>query len=232
MQQVVIAKPYEFAPPHHGALWPWLMQKWLPGHTRRKWGIEGLEFHGLERLQASLKAGHGVILAPNHCRPCDALILALLGAELRQPFYTMAVAHLFMKSQHSALAPLFHGGPSASSSRRPRSRSTQNRFLHPGGCSQAACDISRGCDHSWERPSGFNVMDGVAFLFAVRCRTRAKVEPAGHVVIHPIALRYTFCGDLRQSIELILDMIEKRLAGGPISVPALSSGRAGSARPF
>ena len=48
MQQVVIAKPYQFAPPHHGTFWPWLLQKWLPGHTRRKWGIEGLEFHGLE----------------------------------------------------------------------------------------------------------------------------------------------------------------------------------------
>ena len=47
MQQVVIAKRYEFTPPHHGKFWPWLFQKWLPGHTRRKWGIEGLEFHGL-----------------------------------------------------------------------------------------------------------------------------------------------------------------------------------------
>ena len=90
MQQVVIAKPYEFAPPHHGTFWPWLLHKWLPGHTRRKWGIEGLEFHGLERLQASLRAGHGVILAPNHCRPCDAFMLSLLGAELRQTFYVMA----------------------------------------------------------------------------------------------------------------------------------------------
>ena len=51
MQQVVIAKPYEFAPPHHGTFWPWLLQKWLPGHTRRKWGIEGLEFHGLSVRQ-------------------------------------------------------------------------------------------------------------------------------------------------------------------------------------
>ena len=99
MQQVVIAKPYEFAPPHHGTFWPWLLHKWLPGHTRRKWGIEGLEFHGLERLQASLRAGHGVILAPNHCRPCDAFMLTLLGAELRQPFYVMASAHLFMTSR-------------------------------------------------------------------------------------------------------------------------------------
>ena len=98
MQQVVLAKPYKFAPPHHGTFWPWLLQKWLPGHVRRKWGIQGLEFQGLERLQASVKAGHGVILAPNHCRPCDSFILTLLGAELHQPFYVMASAHLFMKS--------------------------------------------------------------------------------------------------------------------------------------
>src|ERR1700730_7799239 len=90
MQQVVIAKPYQFVPPHHGTFWPWLLQKWLPGPTRRRWGVERPEFHGLERLRASLQAGHGVILAPNHCRPCDPFILMLLGAELRQPFYAMA----------------------------------------------------------------------------------------------------------------------------------------------
>ena len=100
MQQVVIAKPYRI---RSAASWHVLAvgiaKMCSPGHTRRKWGIEGLEFHGLERLQVSLKAGHGVILAPNHCRPCDAFIVSLLGAELRQPFYVMASAHLFMNSR-------------------------------------------------------------------------------------------------------------------------------------
>ena len=213
MQQVVIAKRYEFAPPHHGAFWPWLMHKWLPGHTRRKWGIEGLEFRGLERLQASLKAGHGVILAPNHCRPCDALILALLGAELRQPFYTMASAHLFMKSciQRWLLCrvgafSVFREGLDREALKTASQILVDARrplVIFPEGV------ITRGNDRL-----GY-VMDGVAFIARSAAKTRAKAEPAGQVVIHPIALRYTFGGDLRQSIEPILDMIEKRLSWRP-----------------
>src|SRR5437588_11943238 len=99
MQQVVTAKPYRFVPPHQGTFWPWLIQKWLPGHAQRRWGVDWPEFHGLERLKASLKAGHGIILAPNHCRPCDPHVLGLLGTELRQPLFTMASAHLFMQGR-------------------------------------------------------------------------------------------------------------------------------------
>jgi 1-acyl-sn-glycerol-3-phosphate acyltransferase len=213
MQQVVIAKPYEFAPPHHGTFWPWLLHKWLPGHTRRKWGIEGLEFHGLERLQASLKAGHGVILAPNHCRPCDAFMLALLGAELRQPFFTMASAHLFMKSRvqrwllcRVGAFSVFREGLDREALKTASQILVDARrplVIFPEGV------ITRGNDRL-----GY-VMDGVAFIARSAAKTRAKTEPAGQVVIHPIALRYTFGGDLRQSIEPVLDMIEKRLGWRP-----------------
>lgn len=213
MQQVVIAKPYEFTPPHHGAFWPWLFQKWLPGYTRRKWGMEGLEFHGLERLQESLKAGHGVILAPNHCRPCDPFILALLGAELRQPFYTMASSHLFMQSRlqrwvlrRAGVFSVFREGLDREALKTASQILVDARrplVIFPEGV------ISRGNDCL-----GY-VMDGVAFIARSAAKTRAKAEPTRQVVIHPIALRYTFGGDLRQSIEPILDMIEKRLGWRP-----------------
>ena len=88
MQQVVIAKPYEFAPPHHGTFWPWLLHTMACRVTLAvQSGVSrGWNFTAWSCLQASLRAGHGVILAPNHCRPCDAFMLTLLGAELRQPF--------------------------------------------------------------------------------------------------------------------------------------------------
>src|SRR5262245_36378906 len=99
MQQVAIAKPYKFVPPHHGNFWPWLMRKLNPRHTRRKWGVEWPTFEGLEHVQASLAAGHGVILAPNHCRPSDPYVMTLLAAKLDRPFYTMASWHLFVQSR-------------------------------------------------------------------------------------------------------------------------------------
>jgi 1-acyl-sn-glycerol-3-phosphate acyltransferase len=209
MEQVVIAKPYQFVPPHHGTFWPWLLQKCLPRHTRRSWGVERPEFHGLERLRASLQAGHGVILAPNHCRPCDAFILLLLGAELRQPLYTMASAHLFMQGRlqrwllrRAGVFSVFREGLDREALKTASQILVEARrplVVFPEGV------ITRGNDRL-----GY-VMDGVAFIARSAAKSRAKANPAGQVVIHPIALRYTFNGDLRQAIEPILDMIEKRL---------------------
>lgn len=209
MQQVVIAKAYQFAPPHHGMFWPWVLQRWLPHHTRRKWGIDRLEFHGLDRLRESLQAGHGVILAPNHCRPCDPFVLTLLGAELRQPFYTMASAHLFMQSRiqrwllcRAGAFSVFREGLDREALKTATQILVDARrplVIFPEGV------ITRGNDRL-----GY-VMDGVAFIARSAAKTRAKTEPAGQVVIHPIALRYTFAGDLRQAVEPILDKIEKRL---------------------
>src|ERR1041384_118619 len=99
MEQVVFSKPYKFVPPHTGNFYPWLLYKFLPGHIRRRWGVEQIEFLGLEHLQASLDAKHGIILAPNHCRPCDPFMLLSLAARVRRPFYTMASAHLFMQGK-------------------------------------------------------------------------------------------------------------------------------------
>ena len=71
MHNVVIDKPYEFVPPHRGRWWPWLLQRSLRWRLRREYGLVRVECRGGERLRASLRAGDGVLIAPNHCRPCD-----------------------------------------------------------------------------------------------------------------------------------------------------------------
>ena len=40
MQNIIIDKPYEFVPPHHGTLWYALLQVYLRRHLRRSYGIE------------------------------------------------------------------------------------------------------------------------------------------------------------------------------------------------
>lgn len=209
MQQVVIAKPYQFVPPHHGAFWPWLLQKWLPGHIRRKWGVEGTEFHGLDRLRASLQAGHGIILAPNHCRPVDPFVLSVLGAELHQPLYTMASAHLFMQGRlqrwllrRAGAFSVFREGLDREALKTASQLLVEARrplVIFPEGI------VSRGNDRL-----GY-IMEGVAFIARSAAKARAKIESTGQIVIHPVALRYTFAGDLRNTIEPVLDSIEQRI---------------------
>jgi 1-acyl-sn-glycerol-3-phosphate acyltransferase len=213
MQQVVITKPYQFVPPHHGRFWPWLLQRWLPGHTRRKWGVEWPEFHGLDRLRASLDAGHGIVLAPNHCRPVDPFVLGLLAAELRQPLYTMASAHLFMQGRlqrwllrRAGVFSVYREGLDREALKTASQLLVEARrplVIFPEGL------ISRGNDRL-----GY-IMDGVAFIARSAAKARAKANPSGQVVIHPVALRYTFGGDLRQTIEPVLDTIERRIGWLP-----------------
>src|SRR3954470_20402501 len=99
MQDIVIAKPYRFVSPVPGRLWVPFLSWWVPRTVRKTWGVEWPTFRGLEFLQASIKAGDSVLLAPNHCRPNDPLVVGLIHVQLRHPMYIMASWHLFMQSR-------------------------------------------------------------------------------------------------------------------------------------
>src|SRR5205085_838618 len=95
MQRIIIEKPYRFVPPRRGWFWSALVELWLPHHLNRSYGIERFECRGTEYLRDSLAQGHGVLLAPNHCRPCDPMVLGLLSRAVGKRFYVMASWHLF-----------------------------------------------------------------------------------------------------------------------------------------
>src|SRR6187402_2067589 len=98
MQNVVIAKPYRFVAPHRGTGWWRLFRYLLPRILRKSHGIVKVECRGVERLRASLDAGHGIMLAPNHCRPPDPMVLGALSYEVNRPLYIIASWHLFMQN--------------------------------------------------------------------------------------------------------------------------------------
>ncbi len=60
------------------------------------WGVTTVEILGIESLRSALRERASVLLVPNHCRPCDATVVALLGARAGTPLYTMASWHQFM----------------------------------------------------------------------------------------------------------------------------------------
>jgi 1-acyl-sn-glycerol-3-phosphate acyltransferase len=93
-------------PPRLSAFWAWIIRGWLPTYLRQSFGVASLECGGAERLRASLEAGHGVLLASNHCRPCDPILLGLLSCAVGRPFHVMASWHLFMQPRlQSSLLP-------------------------------------------------------------------------------------------------------------------------------
>jgi hypothetical protein len=96
MQNVVIAKPYEFVPPDRRRFWPAVFRPFLRPFLARVWGVTTIEIVGIQFLRAALRERASVSLAPNHFRPCDPTVVAVLGDQVGTPLYTMASWHQFM----------------------------------------------------------------------------------------------------------------------------------------
>jgi 1-acyl-sn-glycerol-3-phosphate acyltransferase len=213
MQNIVIAKPYRFVPPRFSPFWARIIQWYLPTYLRTSFGITSWQCVGAEHLRASLQAGCGVLVASNHCRPCDPMVLALLSREVGRPFHVMASWHLFMQGRvQSFLLPRIGGFSVYREGMDRESLKCATRIL-----AEAKYPLTIF-------PEGFitrnndrlaNLMDGVAFLARSAAKQRATAPLPGKVVVHPVFVRYFFEGDLAAALGPVLREIETRLSWQP-----------------
>jgi hypothetical protein len=59
------------------------------------------------------------------------------------------------------------------------------------------------------------LLDGVAFIARAAAKKRSKQSPPGKVVVHPVAVKYFFGGDIRRACDDVLTEIEHRLTWQP-----------------
>ena len=213
MQSILIEQPYHFVAPRPSALCLRLFQAWLPRYVRRAHGVESWEFLGRERLRASLAAGHGVMLAPNHCRPCDPMVLGLLSRDVGRPCAIMASWHLFKQGGlQSWLLPrlgvfsIYREGMDREALKcaiRILTEAQRPLVVFPEGV------ISRTNDRL------NHLMEGTAFIARSAARQRAGLAGAGKVVVHPVAIRYFYGGDAELALTPVVDAIEQRLSWRP-----------------
>jgi len=210
MQNIIIDKPYRFVPPVESRFWPGVLNIVLPAVLKKDYGITRVRFQGLERLQESLRAGHGIVLAPNHCRPADPFVLGLLSREIGQPFHIMASWHLFMQGKLSRW--ILQRAGAFSIYREGMDKSALNAaidilvnaqrplVIFPEGI------VSRTNDHL--NP----LMDGVTFIARNAAKkSNWKTNPR-KVVLHAVALNYFYDGEIDAAAHGVLDDIDKRLA--------------------
>jgi len=213
MQNIVITQPYRFVPPRFSPFWARIIQWYLPHYLRKSFGIASFECVGADRLISSLNAGSGVLLACNHCRPCDPMVLGLLAREVGRPCHIMASWHLFMQNRvQSFLLPRIGGfsvyreGLDRESLKCATRILAEARFpliIFPEGF------VTRNNDRLLQ------LMDGVAFLARSAAKQRAASPQPGKVVVHPAFVRYFFEGDLTASLTPVLQEIEARLSWRP-----------------
>ena len=209
MQNIIIDKPYVPVPPHRGRLWPTLLRLYVPHMLRRKYGVVSVECVHADRLAKSIRDGHGVLLTPNHCRDEDPMVLGALSRAAGSHFYLMASWHVFMQDRMQAFLL-----------RRAGAFSIYREGIDRGAVGTAIEILDRA-----DRPlvvfaEGFvsrtndrlnELMDGTALIARTGAKRRAEHNPPGKVVVHPVAIRYRFQGDVEAAVAPVLDEIEARL---------------------
>ena len=213
MQNIVIDKPYHFVPPCRGRFWPKLLYLYLPRYLAQSFGLVRVDCVGAERLRQSLAAGHGILLAPNHSRPCDPQVLGMLAREARCCLFLMASWHLFMQSRVQTWIL-----------RRAGAFSVYREGMDRAAISEAISILERAERPLVIFPEGIvsrtndclsPLMEGTAFIARNAAKKRLKASAQAKVVVHPVALNYFFHGDLRAAATAVLDEIEMRLSWRP-----------------
>ncbi|WP_164101073.1 1-acyl-sn-glycerol-3-phosphate acyltransferase [Candidatus Laterigemmans baculatus] len=211
---VVVEKPYRFVPPHRGNLWPSLIQRTrlVDRYLRKKDGVVSHECRHLERLGASLRAGHGILLTPNHCRYADPLVLGWLSRELDQHLYAMASWHLFNASRFDMFSlpkmgafSIWREGvdrQSIETAIQILADAERPLLIFPEGTTNRTNDIVRP------------LLDGPTFVARAAARRRAKAG-SGQVVIHPLGIKYLFRGDIEVWADGALAELERHLSWHP-----------------
>lgn len=210
MQSIIVEKPYRYVPPHRGNWIPSLIQttRLIDHYLWRFEGIGSYEVRRADLLRESLRAGHGVLLAPNHCRYADPIAIGWLAREAQTHVYAMASWHLYNEGWLKALAIRLCGGFSVYREGLDRKSldmaiealSTGERPLvvFPEGTVARSNDILQP------------LLDGVAFIARSAAKKRVK-QNTGKVVVHPVAIKYLLHGDVEAVATPIVADLEKRL---------------------
>src|SRR5262245_51544440 len=80
-------EPYRFIPPYRGTFWCRIASQAIPRHLRRKMGVMRFAFEGLEQFRSALEQKAGILLAANHSRWSDPMVLGVTAWQLRQYLY-------------------------------------------------------------------------------------------------------------------------------------------------
>jgi len=207
---VVFDRPYEFVPPHRGNWWPSFIQTFrlYGGYLRKKEGVVSQESRGLDRFKESLERGDGILIAPNHCRYSDPMVLGEPAWELRTHLYAMASWHLFNESwfdryalqKMGAFSIYREGADRQSLAMAIDVLSTAERplVLYPEGSTNRTNDVLKP------------LLDGITFIARSAARRRAK-SSSGQVVILPVAIKYLCKTDITDWASVQLSRLEDRL---------------------
>jgi hypothetical protein len=202
------AEPYRFIPPHRGLFWPHVAKRTIPIKLRRSMRVLKWDFEGLDRFRDSLRQGAGVVLASNHCRWADPMVLGMLGVAAGTYLYYLASYHLFKQSRFQGWMLNRIGGFSIWREGVDREAIRESARI----LADAERPLVLFPEGTWFRQNDrvAPLQDGLALI--ARQAVRQAERP---VLIHPVGLKYWMLEDPRPVLRRRLAHHERRLGWRP-----------------
>jgi hypothetical protein len=201
-------EPYRFIPPFRGTFWCGVARPLIRRKLRKNMKIVSWQFSGQEHLKKSLADGAGILLASNHCRWADPMIVGQLGRSVRQYFYYVVSYHLFKQNRFMGWFLNRIGGYSIWREGADReSIRTSARLL-----AEAERPVVLFPEGTWFRQNDRvgPLQDGLSLM--VRQAAKRNERP---IVIHPLAIKYWLLADPRAELAARLTRMESGLGWRP-----------------
>ena len=215
-RSIFIEKPYKFVPAIK-ATWPQNLYRKFKLHRitlRKREGVWDQEIRGAEKLRASIDAGHAVLMTPNHPRLADPANMHNLALEAGCPLYFMASWHLF--NQGALVRFMVRMMGAFSVNREGMDRAAIDHAIEILKTAERPLVIFPEGTTSRTNDKLMSLMDGPSFIARTAAKRRAKENlGSGKVVVHPIAIKYLFQGNVDKAVGDALTDIEERLSWSP-----------------
>ncbi len=210
MQAIVLEKPYRFIPPKTGRFWPRLLKPWWKPYLRHQWGIHQLEVRNWQPLREAAEGKQPVLLAPNHPRPCDPMVVAALYPWVGRPLFTMASWHQFHQTPLARwLLPRCGAFSVLREGADRQAIRTAEQLLCSG---QGPVVIFPEGAITRHNDLLARLSPGVTFVARRAAARLARNAPRAQVLLFPVAIKYFFQGDAEAALREILASLEERLS--------------------
>ncbi len=208
MFQRYFLEPYRFVAPYRGKFWCGVAMHVMPLHLRQKMGVHECHFQGLEHLRDSLDKKAGVLLAANHVRWSDPLVVGTLGKQIKQYLYYVVSYHLFKQKRLIGWWINRIGGYSILREGADREAIRATSAL----LAEAERPVVLFPEGTWFRQNDRvgPLQDGLGLI--VRQAAKQTDRP---IVVHPVGIKYWLLGDPLPELLRRVEALERGLGWRP-----------------
>lgn len=209
MDKTTFRRPPQWWPPKLSPFWVRFWQPLRRIIQHKLQCLDHIDIHGLDNLRASVTAGHGVLITPNHSGHSDAIVLCRTAEQLGTPYYFMSAWQVFGRASWLR-RKIFqqHGCFSVDREGTDMQAFRQATDILKAGSHPLVIFPEGEVYHTNERVTPFREGPAAMALTAAKKADRP-------IVAIPAAIRYKYTQDPIEQLLELMDRLERHIYWRP-----------------